>query len=186
MIPAKNVKALISSANIFMRCASVLPCLLFLAGILGCNRSVESNSPENVQRLIQAQIDRGLEGTRTKNIDLYMSVIPEGWSLLDEAGHTVTRDELRRGVLEQWAIIEKTISIAVNVERLTLNKNEATVWTSQRWERLMHERTGPALDNVVTTERHKEQWRLVNGKWWCFRVKELGGEVYVNGKPYKE
>ncbi len=60
-----------------------------------------------MQRLIQAQIDQGVEGTRTKNIDLYMSVVPEDWVLHDEAGHTVTRDDLRRGALEQWAIIEK-------------------------------------------------------------------------------
>lgn len=46
--------------------------------------------------------------------------------------------------------------------------------------------TGPALDDVVTTEHHEEQWRLVAGKWWCYQVKELGGEIYVNGKPYEE
>jgi hypothetical protein len=115
-----------------------------------------------------------------------MSVVPEDWVLHDEEGHTVTREDLRRGALQEWSIIEKTISISVHVDRIVLRKNEATVWTSQRWERLMHERTGPALDDVVTTQRHEEQWRFAKGKWWCFGVKELGGEISVNGKPYKE
>ena len=150
------------------------------------NRSIGSKGTEKVQRLIQAQIDQGVEGTRTKDIDRYMSVIPEDWVLHDGEGHTVTRDDLRRDALQQWAIIEKSISISVHVDRIALQKGQATVWTSQRWERLMHERTGPTLDDVVTTQRHEEQWRFVNGKWWCYQVKELGGEIYVNGKPYRE
>ena len=169
-----------------MKVASIVQCFVLITGIVACNRSIEPKDAENVQRLIQAQIDQGVEATRTKDIDRYMSVVPEDWVLRDEEGHTVTRDDLRRGALQQWGIIEKTISISVHVDRLALRKNEATVWTSQRWERLMHERTGLALDDVVTTQRHEEEWRLVTGKWWCYQVKELGGEIYVNGKPYKE
>jgi hypothetical protein len=166
----------------------VLQCLVLMTCIVACRHSAGPESADNVQKLIQAQIDQGLDGTRTKNIDLYMSAIPEDWALRDEAGHTVTRDDLRRGALEQWSIIDKTISLSVQIDRLALDKDKdhATVWTSQRWERLMHERTGPALDNVVTTERHEEQWSLVNGTWWCYQVKELGGEIYVNGKPYQD
>lgn len=163
-----------------------MPCFVLMTGIIACNRPVETKNVEKVQRLIQAQIDQGVEATRTKDIDRYMSVVPEDWVLRDEEGHTVTRDDLRRGALQQWSIIEKTISISVHVDRLALRKNAATVWTSQRWERLMHERTGRALDDVVTTERHEEQWRWVKGKWWCYGVKGLGGETHVNGKPYKE
>jgi hypothetical protein len=155
-----------------------------MVGTVACNGSIGCKNAENVQRLIQAQIDQGVEGTRTKDIDRYMSVIPEDWVLHDGDGHTVNRVDLRRGALQQWAIIEKSISIAVHIDRISLHKDQVTVWTSQRWERLMNERSGPALDDVVTTERHEEQWRLANGKWWCYQVKELGGEIYVNGKPY--
>ena len=169
-----------------MKVASVMPCFVLMTGMVACHRSVETQNAEDVQRLIQSQINLGVEATRTKDIDRYMSVVPEDWVLHDEEGHTVTRDDLRRGALEQWAIVERTTSILVYVDRLVLRRNEATVWTSQRWERLMHERTGPALDDVLTTQRHEEQWRLVKGKWWCYGVKELGEEIYVNGKPYRE
>jgi len=169
-----------------MRVASFAACFVLVTGIVACNRSGETQNAEKVQQLIQVQIDEGIEATRTKDIDRYMSVIPKDWVLHDDGGHDVSRDDLRRGALEQWAIIDKTISISEHVDRLEVHKNQATVWTSQRWERLMHERTGPALDDVVTTERHEEHWRLVNGKWWCYQIKELGGEIYVNGKPYKE
>ena len=42
-----------------------------------------------------------------------MSVISEDWVLHGE-GHTVIRDDLRRDALQEWAIIEKTISISVH------------------------------------------------------------------------
>jgi len=169
-----------------MKVPSVAQCFVLMVGTVVCSGSIGCRNTENAQRLIQAQIDQGVEGTRTKDIDRYMSVIPEDWVLHDEDGQTVTRDDLRRGALQQWAIIEKTISISEHIDRISLGKDQAIVWTSQRWERLMHERTGPALDDVMTTQRHEEQWRLVNGKWWCYQVKELGGEIYVNGKPYVE
>jgi len=169
-----------------MKVATVVQCFVLMTGVAACNRSSETENAENVRSLIQAQIDQGVEATRTKDIDRYMSVVPEDWVLHDGEGHTVTREDLRRDVLQQWAIIEKTISISVHVDLIALRKDQATVWTSQQWERLMHERTGPALDDVVTTQRHEELWRFVKGKWWCYQVKELGGEIYVNGKPYKE
>jgi hypothetical protein len=168
-----------------MKIAFMVPYFAVLIGVVGCSHSAETNA-DNVRTLIQAQIDQGIEGTRNKDIDRFMSVVPKDWALHDGEGHVVTRDDLRRNVLQQWSIIEKTISISEHVDRVALQKDQATVWTSQRWERQMHERTGPALDDVVTTQRHEEQWRFINGKWWCYQVKELGGEIYVNGQPYKD
>jgi hypothetical protein len=169
-----------------MKAVTTVQSLVLTIAMAACGWTSKTENTAAVKKLIQAQIDESVEGTRTKNIDLYMSVIPEDWVVHDEKGGTVSRGGLRREALEQWAIIEKTISIWRHVDRLEVHENNATVWTSQRWERLMHQRTGPALDHVVTTQQHEEHWRLVRGKWWCYDVKELGGEIFVNGKPYKE
>lgn len=169
-----------------MKAVTGMQCLVLSVVMVACSWTGKTESTAAAKRLIQAQIDESVEATRTKNIDRYMSVIPEDWVVHDEKGGTVSRDDLRRGALEEWAIIEKTISIWRRVDRLEVHENKAAVWTSQRWERLMHERTGQALDHVVTTQQHEEHWRLVGGKWWCYEVKELGGEIFVNGKPYKE
>ncbi len=141
-----------------------------------------------VKKLIQAEIDISTEATRTKDIERYMSGVPKDWQAQEheEGGRTLTREGLRRDQLEQWSIIEKTISVWRRVDRLEVQGSEATAWTSQRWERLMRQHTGTALDHVVTTQDHEEKWRFVDGKWWGSAVKELGGEVFVNGQPYKD
>jgi ketosteroid isomerase-like protein len=151
-----------------------------------CHQTPQTQSPKAAQAQIQARIDASLDATRAENIDRYMSFIPQDWALHDASGAIVRRDDLRRSVLEQWSIIDKTISLQVHIDRLELHESNATAWTSQRWERLMHERTGPALDDVVTTEKHEEHWHFTGGQWWCYEVKELGGEIFVNGKPYHE
>jgi hypothetical protein len=152
----------------------------------GCSTHSRTANPQIVYQLIEARIDAGLDATRSRDIDRYMSLVPQDWTLHDENGATLTRDDLRRGVLEQWSIIDKTISLSEHIDRLELHDSKATVWTSQRWERLMHERKGPALDDVLTTQTHEEHWRFVRGQWWCYEIKELGGEIFVNGKPYHE
>jgi hypothetical protein len=161
-------------------------CLALGLAAAACHQTAQIQSPETTQAQIQPRIDAGLDATRAKDIDRYLSFVPNDWTLRDEAGATLRRDDLRRGVLEQWSIIDKTISLQEHIDRLELHENNATVWTSQRWERLMHERTGPALDDVVTTQKHEEHWRFTSGQWWCYEVKELGGEIFVNGKPYHE
>jgi len=161
-------------------------CLALGATVLGCGKSGRFQSSEAVKQRIQARLNASLEATRAKDIDRYMSFVPSDWTLHDDKGATLSRSDLRRGILEQWSIIDKTISIEERVERLTVQPDGASVWTSQRWERLMRERTGSQLDDVLTTQKHEEHWRFVRGQWWCYEVKELGGEIFVNGRPYHE
>jgi hypothetical protein len=60
------------------------------------------------------------------------------------------------------------------------------VYTAQRWDRLMLQRDGTTRDTVVTTQRHREVWRKMPDRWRRTEVKELGGTVEVNGKPFTE
>jgi hypothetical protein len=167
-----------------MTVSALTACILLVAALTPSGGSAQDVA--TAKRAIQARIDQSVEGTRTKNIALYMSTVPQDWRMRDAHGAVVTRDDLKRSQLQQWSIIDKTISIWSKIDRLKLHGGVATVWTSQRWERLMHERTGSKLDRVVTTQKHEETWRFTGGKWWCYGIKELGGSIYVNGKPYKE
>lgn len=62
----------------------------------------------------------------------------------------------------------------------------AVVYTAQRWDRLMLERDGVTRDTVVTTQLHREVWRIMSGRWRQAEVKELGGTIEVNGKPFTQ
>jgi hypothetical protein len=64
--------------------------------------------------------------------------------------------------------------------------DSVVVYTDQRWERLMLQRDLVTRDTVITTQKHREVWRRIGGGWRLSRVKELGGTILVNGKPYVE
>jgi ketosteroid isomerase-like protein len=140
---------------------------------------------ELARRAIQAQITRSAEATRRKDIATYMDCIPDGWVVRDENGAVIGRDELRRNALRDWAIIVATTDIDVRIDSLQLvGDSAATVYTFQRWERLMLERDGVKQDTVITTQRHREHWRRTPVGWRGYEVEELGGTVLVNGRPY--
>jgi hypothetical protein len=50
----------------------------------------------------------------------------------------------------------------------------------------MHQRDGTTRDTVVTTQLHREVWRKTPERWRRAEVKELGGTVEVNGKPFTQ
>jgi len=138
-----------------------------------------------VRNAIETEIARSVEATRTQNIEAYMECIPEDWVMQGENGERVTRDQLRANVLRDWSIIPRTLAIETQIDSLQVHGDAATVYTSQRWERLMLQRDGKTQDTVLTTQKHRETWRSTPRGWRAYEIEELGGEVWVNGKPYQ-
>jgi ketosteroid isomerase-like protein len=144
-------------------------------------------SPEaEARNAIESAISRSLAATRNKDIDAFMASIPENWSVVDGDGHRIDKKQLRANTLRDWKIIARTIAIEEKIESLKLDSpTQATVLTSQRWERMMYERDGKTQDHVVTTQRHRETWRKDQTGWKEYDIQELGGKIWVNGKLYK-
>jgi hypothetical protein len=136
---------------------------------------------------IQKELDDSVEATRAKDIDRYMQHIPTEMTVqTNQPGKTMSRDQLRRDVLRQWSIITDTVLIFNRIDQIDIHGDTATVWTSQRWERNMYERDGKTIDYIVSTQKHREEWRKVDGHWRGFTIQELEGEIFINGKPYHE
>ncbi len=134
---------------------------------------------------IEDALARSTRATIDQDIDAYMELIPEDLVLHDESGEVLGRDRLRADVLRDWSIIPKTLSIDVTIDDLEVHGETATVYTSQRWERLMFQRDGKTMDTVLTTQKHKETWRRTPRGWLAYEIEELGGEVFVNGERYE-
>lgn len=175
--------------------------LLFASGAAACitrpasgsiaERDV-SASLDTVRTAIQAAIDRGVDATRRQDIDAYMAELPEDLAVRNDSGRLLTREELRADALRSWAIIPRTLAIQVMIDSLQLLVpvtgrvgDSAMVWTSQRWERLMRRRDGVTVDTVLTSQRHRETWRRTAEGWRQYAIEELGGEVWLNGHPYR-
>src|SRR2546425_12402774 len=138
-----------------------------------------------VRSAIEAEIAKSVEATRTQNIEAYMECIPADWVMQGENGDRVTRDQLRANVLRDWSIIPRTLAIETKIDSLQVHGDAATVYTSQRWERLMLQRDGKTQDTVLTTQKHRETWRHTPSGWKAYEIEELGGKVWVNGRPYQ-
>jgi len=48
----------------------------------------------------------------------------------------------------------------------------------------MLQRDGKTTDTVLATQKHRETWRKTPLGWFAYETEELGGEVFVNGKPF--
>lgn len=140
--------------------------------------------PASIRAEIEMVIEEGVEATRRQDIDTYMRLIPEASVIHDEAGSVVTRDRLRAKVLRDWSIIDQTLAISVALDSLSVDGDSAVVFTSQRWERLMFRPDGVTLDTVLTTQMHRESWRITPAGWRNFLTVELGGRIWINGEPY--
>jgi len=165
------------------------------AGILSialssCDRpknATPGNSAPTVQSAIQAEIDRSLDATRRKDIDTFIDGFVPDFQIITQGGSRITRDTLRTNTLRDWSIIPATRELTMRIDSLgPVGSDTAVAYTSQHWDRLMLERDGVTRDTVVTTQKHREVWRMTGGRWRRAEVKELGGTVEVNGKPFTQ
>lgn len=162
--------------------------LLLLTTILLLSTSAcvhRSTPTKTVRASIEQSIARSVEATRAEDIDAYMAEIPEDFVLYDESGAIVSHEQQRADVLRDWSVIPGTISISTIVESIERRGATAIVHTSGRWERLMLRPDGQTTDVVLTTQKHRETWRETSNGWKGYDIEELGGEIFVNGQPYK-
>ncbi|MEX0290085.1 MAG: hypothetical protein AB3N14_13330 [Flavobacteriaceae bacterium] len=132
-------------------------------------------------------LDKGVEATRSKNIEVYMENIPEDFIIYDEHGDVISREQQKAFTLRDWSIIDTTLRIEVVIDSLNLlSTDSAAVYNSQIWERIMFRQDGITKDTVLTTQKHKEIWRKNDKGWQGYQIEELGGKVFINGEEYQQ
>ena len=151
---------------------------------LGCSTN-NSPSESQIKGEIQNQLDKCVKAVATKDIELYMDLIPEDFVIYDENGEIISREKQKEYTIRDWSIIDQTLSNKYTADSIKINGDSAIVFTSQRWERLMFQRDGKTTDTVVTTQKHIETWKKTKKGWLSYDVKELGGQVFINGKEYQ-
>lgn len=166
-----------------------LPSLFIALLVLSCAENHQSNlSPfqkELITDEIQDLINDGIEATRTKDIERYMSRMPEDLVIYDESGEVISREQQRAYALRDWAIIDTTLNIWMNIDSIQFHSSDSLhVFTSQRWERIMFRRDGVTTDTVITTQGHREIWKKNEKGWFGYDILELGGRIWINGEPY--
>ena len=151
------------------------------------NQEFSKAEMETIYTSVRQSLDEGLEATINKDIDLYMKNMPEDLLIYDESGDIITREEQRKNAIRDWDIIDKTLSIKVDIDSIDYaTRDSIYVYTSQHWERMMFQRDGITTDTVLTTQKHKETWKPTSKGWLGYTIEELGGEIFINGEPYNQ
>ena len=164
---------------------SMLAALLPLLG--ACASGPQGESHQAVRRQIEARIARTVDATRRQDIEAYMATFAADFQEQATDGDQGNLADLRAHALRDWAIIPATRSIWARIDSMgPVVADSVVVYTDQRWERLMLERDLVTRDTVVTTQKHREVWRRTSAGWKLSRVKELGGTIVLNGKPFVE
>lgn len=166
--------------------AARLGCWPLLVVVLGCGPQPAARGADLAQarQEIEGAIQLSIAATRAKDIDAYMRTFAPGLAILDERGDTISVAEQRANTLRDWSIIVETTDITMVIDSLAVAGDSATVFTAQRWARLMLQRDGITRDTVVTTQDHREAWVHTRAGWKQARVEELGGTITINGRPY--
>lgn len=133
------------------------------------------------RREIQAVIDSGLDATRRNDAAAFMARVPADFRLDHEDGRSTGRADLEVALTRRFQNPPQTVRLEATIERLELHGDEARVWTSQSWERIAPPGTALAGRRVLTTQRHEEHWRRSAGRWEAYRIRELGGQMFVDG-----
>lgn len=170
---------------------NIIGCIVLIVIAIGCTSNKESKDlsdaeKSEIKKIILNEINEGVEATRTKNIERYMSQMPEDLIIYDEGGKIISREKQKEYALRDWAIIDTTLQIMMQIDSIQyLQKDSILVYTYQEWERMMFQRDGITRDTILTNQRHKETWKKTAEGWFGYEVKELGGKVFINGKEYK-
>ena len=162
--------------------------LVLIALAAGCATDRDSADCDAgaVRAAIDGEIQQGVKATIEEDIDAYMDGVPDDYRIVEDDGAIKDKTALREHALRSWAIIDETIDLVITLDSIEVAPacDEATVITSQRWERMMRRRDDSGSDNVVTTQKHEERWRRKGRRWYNYEIKELGGEIFINGEPY--
>ena len=153
--------------------------------LFACNQNSQKSQDE-IKTAIQQELDKCVEAVNSKNIKLYMSLIPTDFELTNENGEIITREEQQAFILRDWSIIDTTLHNVYVVDSIDIYPDSVIAFTSQKWERLMFQRDGLTKDTVITTQLHRETWRNKSSGWMNYGITELGGKIYINGELYVE
>lgn len=163
----------------------ILVVLVWSLVFQACSRN-GNQSDLQVKQDIQDQLDKCVRAVNSKDIELYMDLIPDDFIIYDQSGEVISREKQKAYTLRDWSIIDRTLNNEYVADSIRVNGDSAIVFTSQRWERLMYQKDGKTLDTVLTTQGHIETWRKTKLGWLSYDIKELGGKILINGKEYRE
>ena len=128
--------------------------------------------------------------TKKKDIDGFMASCDRTFVLesneIADSNRVIAKDTLKADILQSWDIIKKIYQVENWVDSIHMpSVDTAIVFTNQFFHRtFLRPNNLPGEDDIISTQKHRETWIKRPEGWKQSHIKELGGFIYVNGKPY--
>jgi hypothetical protein len=154
------------------------------------NGAIDDCEKLRVKSEIEGVLKQTMECNYKKDINCFMQSFDSLFVLespeATTKSRTITKDSLQKDIQRDWSIIAKIYEVERWIDSIHVSSpDSAIVYTDQFYHRTFLKPNGqPGEDDVVTTQKHREKWIRRNSGWKQQRIRELGGAVYVNGKPY--
>lgn len=156
------------------------------------NKTGDTNDCERlkIKEEITAAIKQTTDCNKRKDIDCFMAIFDSLFILESnetaDKNRTLVKDTVKKDILRDWGIIATMYEVERWIDNIEVpSPDTAIVFTNQFYHRTFTKPNNlPGIDDVVTTQRHRETWIKRSSGWKQQRVKELGGAIYVNGKLY--
>ena len=162
----------------------IILCFAFVFFLCCKTNNIQTDAEIKID--IQKQLDKCAEAVITKNINLYMDLIPDDFIIKDQSGEIISREKQKEYTLRDWSIIDTTLNNSFVVDSIKTYSDSVIAYTSQKWERLMFRQDGKTKDTILTTQKHIETWKKTAKGWLNYDVQELGGNTFINGKLYND
>ncbi len=148
-----------------------------------CQKLQAKADIEAIQRTIK-------DCTKRQDIEGFMASCDDTFILESnepaDKDRIIAKDTLKADILQSWSIINKIHEVEQWVDSMHLQAPDtAIVFTNQFFHRTFKKPNNlPGEDDIISTQRHREVWIKRGNNWKQSRIRELGGFIYVNGKPY--
>jgi hypothetical protein len=165
--------------------------LIVAGGCAAPNRQdAEARRTLDARAGIEHAIRHEMDANRRMDIDGFLATFDSTFVLESnepgDQGRHIVRDTLRRDVLRDWGIVGRMYEVERWIDSLAVTAPDTAIaYTDQFYHRTFRRPGGqPGEDDVVTTQKHREVWVRRADGWKQARIRELGGAIYVNGKPF--
>jgi hypothetical protein len=130
---------------------------------------------------IEAQHSRQIAAYKRKDLKGFMEPLASDYRLKKWDGEVMDRKQTEEMVRQRMAGRTVVDNLAVNIDTINVNGNEATVMTSQNFARLVTDTKG-VQHHVVSNTVHRETWVKTPQGWKVRLVEEMEPKVKVDGK----
>ena len=143
-------------------------------------------APRDARAQIAERVASRVEAMRNKDVDAMLDGTAGGWT--DGQGRPVTREQVRNDLLRDWSTVDRTLSLSVHIDSIQFaDSSRATVYTTQRWRRIVFAVDGSKHDVQTKTSVSQEWARLPQG-WRGLPAVQLvaEGPTLVDGIPARQ